>query len=139
MENFSIWEESYQHDEQNSRPENAGASASSASSPGRRALTSPPARKSWDVFTHLGNTYRILRMMPGSFPGEPIKPHHPVLAEIPTWTGTPQIHARATARTPHLVHVVWEDDMGETYGAWLPKRSTTDDILRSNTPNKNNP
>lgn len=103
---ISIWESCYQNHEDNSRPENAGAAASAASSPSRRAQTSPPVPNPWDVFTHQGKPHRILRMLPGTFPGEPLEPHPPVTARIHTMTGTPVVQGYATARTPHLVHVV---------------------------------
>lgn len=123
MENFSIWEERYQDNEQCCQPQNAGAAASAASSPGRRARTSPPQPTPWNVFTHQGKAYRILRLQPGDCPSESIQPHQPVAATIHAHTGTPKIQARATARTPHLVHVIWDDEEGETYGTWLPNLS----------------
>lgn len=70
-----------------------------------------------------------MRLQPGDYPGHPIQPHQAVTALIHTPTGTPQIHGQATARTPHLVHVVWEDEKGETYGTWLPHLSVTFDNL----------
>lgn len=125
----SIWESCYQHHEDTARSQNAGAAASAASSPGRRASTSPPAQTPWDNFTHEGKTYRILRMLPGTYPGEQIQPHQPVLATIHALEGTVTISARATTRTPHLVHVIWKDELGETYGTWLPKKSVQPDNL----------
>lgn len=123
----SIWERNLQADTE--RLQKSRAAASAASSPGRRAQTSPPVPNPWDVFTHQGKPYRVMRLQPGDYPGHPIQPHQAVTALIHTPTGTPQIHGQATARTPHLVHVVWEDEKGETYGTWLPHLSVTFDNL----------
>lgn len=119
----SIWETCIQHQDTSDRLKKTGAAASAASSPGRRAPTSPPVPNPWDVFTYQGKPHRVMRMLPGDFPGEPIQPHQAVTATIYTLNGTLQTQARATARTQHLVHVILEDDLGETYGTWLPKLS----------------
>ena len=99
------------------------AAASSASSPGRRtgALRAPdtPARGNPDTFTHQGTAYVLMRFYPGDEPAEPLE-HHRATAEIPTTSGTPVIPVEVTARTPHLVHVTWIDDTGETLGTWCP-------------------
>lgn len=126
---LSIWESCNQSQDHTGRLQKPVAAASAASSPGRRASTSPPAQTPWDNFTHQGKTYRILRMLPGTYPGEQIQPHQPVLATIHALEGTVTISARATARTPHLVHVIWKDELGETYGTWLPKKSVQPDNL----------
>lgn len=125
----SIWESCIQRHDSPGRLKKSGAAASAASSPGRRAQTSPPAHKPWQHFTHQGKHYRLVRMLPGDYPGEPIQPHQKATATIHTHTGTIEIRARATARTPHLVHVIWEDDKGETYGTWLPRASVKTDTL----------
>lgn len=123
----SIWERNLQADTE--RLQKSRAAASAASSPGRRAQTPPPVPNPWDVFTHQSKPYRVMRLQPGDYPGHPIQPHQAVTALIHTPTGTPQIHGQATARTPHSVHVVWEDEKGETYGTWLPHLSVTFDNL----------
>lgn len=129
MNDFSIWETCIQHQDTTDRLNKTGAAASAASSPGRRAPTSPPAPNPWDVFTYQGKPQRVMRMLPGDYPGEPIQPHQSVTATINTLSGTIDIRARATARTPHLVHVIWEDELGETYGTWLPQLSVSFDNL----------
>lgn len=123
MNETSIWETCYQHHNNDGRLQKSDAAASAASSPGRRAPTSPPVPNPWDVFTYQGKPHRVMRMLPGDVTGEPIQPHQDVTASIYTNIGTPKIQAHATARTPHLVHVIWEDEKGETYGTWLPKLS----------------
>ena len=72
-----------------------------------------------DRFTHRGQTYEILRFYPGDEPAEAV-PHHMATAEIPTTSGSLILPVVVTARTPHLVHVVWIDDEGEILGAWCP-------------------
>lgn len=125
MSEFSIWESAYQHQDHTGRLKKSGAAASAASSPGRRAQTSPSVPNPWDIFTHQGKPHRVVRMLPGDCPGEPIQPHQAATAKIYTLTGTIEIQTRATARTPHLVHVIWKDEKGETYGTWLPNASVT--------------
>ncbi|CBT77238.1 hypothetical protein AARI_30360 [Glutamicibacter arilaitensis Re117] len=126
----SIWESAYQRRDNTDQLRKSSAAASAASSPGRRAQTSPPVPNPWDVFTHQGKPHRFMRMQPGDYPGEPIRPHEAVTAMIHTHAGAPKIPAHATARTPHLVHVIWEDEKGETYGTWLPNLSVRFDSLR---------
>lgn len=125
----SIWESCIQRHDNAGRLKKSGAAASAASSPGRRAKTSPRVPNPWDVFTHQGKPYRVLRMLPGDYPGESIQPHQGAIAKVHTLTGTVLIQVRATAHTPHLVHVIWNDDKGETYGTWLPRTSVELDTL----------
>lgn len=71
----SIWERNLQADTE--RLQKSGAAASAASSPGRRAQTSPPVPNPWDVFTHQSKPYRVMRLQPGDYQATPsshIKP-----------------------------------------------------------------
>ncbi|QEP09079.1 hypothetical protein F0M17_17295 (plasmid) [Glutamicibacter sp. ZJUTW] len=130
---LSIWESCNQSQDHTGRLQKPVAAASAASSPGRRDQTSPQAQKPWHHFTHQGKPYRLVRMLPGDYPGESIQPHQTATAKVYTLSGTVQVQARATARTPHLVHVIWEDEKGETFGTWLPRLSVKFDSLPPST------
>lgn len=60
-----------------------------------------------------------MRFYPGDEPAEPL-PRHRATVEIPTTGDTPVIAVVVTARTPHLVHVTWIDDTGETMALGAP-------------------
>lgn len=98
------------------------AAASAASSPGRRAQTSPPWHDA-DNITHENETYTLFRLHPGDETPTPFTPHRPATAELPTQTGQVIRTVQATACTRHLIHVTWIDDAGEALGAWCPARS----------------
>lgn len=83
-----------------------------------------PAQGNSDRFTHLGQIHEILRFYPGDEPAE-VVPHHRATAEIPTTRASLILPVDVTARTPHLVHVVWIDDDGEILGAWCPNTMVT--------------
>lgn len=98
------------------------AAASAASSPGRRAQTSP-SWKDADSFTHENETYTLFRLYPGDETPQNLSPHRPATAELPTQAGQVIRAVQVTARTRHLIHVTWIDDAGELLGAWCPARS----------------
>ncbi|MGP4994851.1 hypothetical protein [Glutamicibacter ardleyensis] len=113
-----------EYDQQITFPEGVqkSAAASAASSPGRRAQTSPTWEAA-DSFTHENQDYTLLRLYPGEEAPEPITPHRTATAELPTQTGQVIRTVQATARTTELIHVAWTDDAGETLVAWCPARS----------------
>lgn len=113
----------YQPPQDTSRPEKSAA-ASSASSPGRRAITSPPGAP-YDTFAHHGTRHTLIRLMPGAAPIQNISPHQPVQATVNTLTGKVRVHGHATGKTEHFTHVVWSDDTGDVFGTWCPRQSTT--------------